>query len=62
LVEREGLDYLRATPDQTHTYLKPLDAAVRRGQAAASRMIEARDKDGLAPDFVIGPAGTGEGL
>jgi glycosyltransferase involved in cell wall biosynthesis len=52
----------RATPDQTHTYLKPLDAAVRRGQAAASRMIEARDKEGLAPDIVICPAGTGEGL
>ena len=52
----------RPTPDQTHTYLKPLDAAVRRGQAAASRMIEARDKEGLAPDIVICPAGTGEAL
>lgn len=52
----------RATPDQTHTYLKPMDAAVRRGQAAASRMIEARDKEGLAPDIVICPAGSGEGL
>jgi glycosyltransferase involved in cell wall biosynthesis len=61
---RQHLHYAppRATPDQTHTYLKPLDAAVRRGQAAASRMIEARDKDGLAPDIVICPAGTGEGL
>ena len=61
---RQHLHYAppRATPDQTHTYLKPLDAAVRRGQAAASRMIEARDKEGLAPDIVICPAGTGEGL
>lgn len=52
----------RPTPDQTHTYLKPLDAAVRRGQAVASRLIEARDKDGLAPDIVICPAGSGEAL
>lgn len=52
----------RATPDQTHTYVKPLDAAVRRGQAAASRMIEARDKEGLAPDIVLCPAGSGEAL
>ena len=52
----------RATPDQTHTYLKPIDAAVRRGQAVASRLIEARDKEGLAPDIVICEAGSGEGL
>ncbi|MCZ8150296.1 MAG: glycosyltransferase, partial [Roseomonas sp.] len=61
---RQHLHYAppRPTPDQTHTYLKPLDAAVRRGQAAASRMIEARDKEGLAPDIVICPAASGEGL
>ena len=52
----------RATPDQTHTYLKPMDAAVRRGQAVATRLIEARDKEGLAPDIVICPAGSGEAL
>ena len=52
----------RATPDQTHTYLKPMDAAVRRGQAVASRLIEARDKEGFAPDIVICPASSGEAL
>lgn len=52
----------RATPDQTHIYLKPMDAAVRRGQAVASRLIEARDKARLAPDIVICPAGSGEAL
>ena len=61
---RQHLHYgqARPTPDATHIYLKPLDEAVRHGQAAASRIIQARDKEGLDPDIVISHAGWGDGL
>ena len=35
---------------------------MRRGQVAASRMIQARDKEGLAPDIVVSHAGWGDGI
>jgi glycosyltransferase involved in cell wall biosynthesis len=50
------------TPDGTHRHLRPLDAAVRRAEAAAARLTEARDKEGLRPDIILCHAGWGEAL
>lgn len=51
-----------ATPGGTHRHLRPLDEAVRRGEAAAARLMEARDKDALRPDIILCHAGWGEAL
>jgi glycosyltransferase involved in cell wall biosynthesis len=46
---------------QTHRYLRPLEAATRRGQAVA-RAALALKAEGFAPDLICCHAGWGEGL
>lgn len=45
-----------------HPFLRPFDEAVRRAHAAAGRLAEARDKEGLRPDVILCHAGWGEAL
>lgn len=46
---------------QTHPYIQPLEAAVRRGQAAARALLEIKGK-GFVPDVISLHPGWGEGL
>lgn len=52
----------RGAGEQTHHYLKPLEEAVRRGQAVAKRLLEAKEKQGLSPDLIVCHGGWGEAL
>ncbi len=62
-----GVQYIAyGTPkgagEQTHRYLRSLEASVRRGQLLANRLVQARDKEGLDPDVIVCHPGWGEGL
>lgn len=48
--------------EQTHRYIRPYEAAIRRGQHIANRLVQLRDKEGLRPDVIICHPGWGEGL
>lgn len=52
----------RGAGDQTHRYIRPLEASIRRGQLLANRLVQLRDKDGLKPDIIVCHPGWGEGL
>jgi hypothetical protein len=47
--------------EKTHRYLRPVEAAVRRGQAVARALITLKQK-GFVPDIVCCHPGWGEGL
>jgi glycosyltransferase involved in cell wall biosynthesis len=46
----------------THRYLRPFEAATRRGQHVANRLVGLRDKEGLTPDIIVCHPGWGDGL
>lgn len=48
--------------EATHRYLRPFEAATRRGQHIANRLVQLRDKEGLSPDLVVCHPGWGDGL
>ncbi|PWS35259.1 glycosyl transferase family 1 [Falsiroseomonas bella] len=52
----------RGAGEHTHRYIRPLEAAVRRGQHLANRLVQLRDKDGFRPDVIVCHPGWGEGL
>ncbi len=61
-----GVQYLRYKPPQgagqeTHRYIKPLEAAVRRGQETARAALALRAR-GFSPDIICCHPGWGEGL
>lgn len=51
----------RPASEQTHPYLQPLETAIRRGQAVAQRLVQAKG-DGVRPDLVVCHGGWGEAL
>ncbi len=62
-----GVHYLpygqpRAAGEQTHRYLRPFEAATRRGQHLANHLVKLRDQQGVRPDIIICHPGWGEGL
>lgn len=62
-----GVQYIaygtpRGAGEQTHRYIRSLEAAVRRGQLIANRLVQARDREGLDPDVICCHPGWGEGL
>jgi glycosyltransferase involved in cell wall biosynthesis len=52
----------RGAGEQTHRYIRPLEAALRRGQLLANKLVQLRDQEGLRPDIVVCHPGWGEGL
>lgn len=61
-----GLQHLRYPPpegagEKTHRYLRPVEAAVRRGQAVARALIGLKQR-GFVPDIICCHPGWGEGL
>ncbi|MGG5809983.1 glycosyltransferase family 4 protein [Falsiroseomonas sp. CW058] len=52
----------RGAGEQTHRYLRPFEAATRRGQHIANRLVQLRDKEGLNPDIIVCHPGWGDGL
>jgi len=61
-----GVNYIAyGTPkgagETTHRYLRPFEAATRRGQHIANRLVQLRDK-GLKPDIIVCHPGWGDGL
>jgi glycosyltransferase involved in cell wall biosynthesis len=52
----------RGAGEQTHRYIRPLEAGLRRGQLLANKLVQLRDKGGLQPDIVVCHPGWGEGL
>jgi glycosyltransferase involved in cell wall biosynthesis len=61
-----GVNYVaygapKGAGEATHRYLRPLEAATRRGQHLANRLVQLRDK-GLKPDIIVCHPGWGEGL
>jgi glycosyltransferase involved in cell wall biosynthesis len=52
----------RGAGEQTHRYIRSLEAAIRRGQLLANRLVQMRDKEGLKPDIVVCHPGWGEGM
>ncbi|MGK7861971.1 glycosyltransferase family 4 protein [Falsiroseomonas sp. E2-1-a4] len=46
---------------QTHRYLRSLEAATRRGQHLANKLVQLREQ-GLRPDIIVCHPGWGEGL
>ncbi len=61
-----GVQYLaygapRGAGEQTHRYLRTLEASVRRGQHVANRLVKLRDS-GFSPDIIVCHPGWGEGL
>ena len=61
-----GVQHLRYAPpegagEKTHRYLRPVEAAVRRGQAVARALVTLKQK-GFVPDIVCCHPGWGEGL
>lgn len=62
-----GVNYVhygtpRGAGEQTHRYIRPLEAAIRRGQLLANRLVQLRDQEGLQPDVIVCHPGWGEGL
>ena len=51
----------RPASEQTHHYVQPLEQAVRRGQAVAKRLAQAKD-GGFRPDLIVCHGGWGEAL
>src|SRR5262245_15036967 len=47
--------------EATHHYIKPLESAVRRGQAVVKACLELK-KRGIAPDVIYAHPGWGEAL
>ena len=61
-----GVNYIsygapKGAGEATHRYLRPFEAATRRGQHLANKLVQLRDK-GLKPDIIICHPGWGEGL
>ncbi|MDO9501196.1 MAG: glycosyltransferase family 4 protein [Falsiroseomonas sp.] len=61
-----GVQYIaygapKGAGEQTHRYLRPLEAATRRGQHLANKLVQLRDQ-GLRPDIIVCHPGWGEGL
>jgi glycosyltransferase involved in cell wall biosynthesis len=61
-----GPEYLRypapeAAGEKTHRYLRPVEAAVRRGQAVARALVALKQR-GFVPDIICCHPGWGEGL
>jgi glycosyltransferase involved in cell wall biosynthesis len=52
----------RGAGEQTHRYIRSLEASLRRGQLLANKLVQMRDKEGLRPDVIICHPGWGEGL
>jgi glycosyltransferase involved in cell wall biosynthesis len=52
----------RGAGDQTHRYIRSLEASLRRGQLLANKLVQLRDKEGLHPDVIVCHPGWGEGL
>lgn len=48
--------------EQTHRYIRSLEASVRRGQMIANRLVQMRDQEGFRPDIVVCHPGWGDGL
>jgi glycosyltransferase involved in cell wall biosynthesis len=48
--------------EQTHRYIRSLEASIRRGQLLANKLVQMRDKEGLRPDIIVCHPGWGEGL
>ncbi len=62
-----GVQYIaygtpRGAGEQTHRYIRSLEACIRRGQLLANRLVQARDQEGLDPDVIVCHPGWGEGL
>jgi glycosyltransferase involved in cell wall biosynthesis len=65
--EAPGVRYVaygapKGAGEATHRYLRPFEAATRRGQHIANRLVALRDREGLRPDIVVCHPGWGEGL
>lgn len=65
--EAPGIRYVaygapKGAGEGTHRYLRPFEAATRRGQHLANRLVALRDREGLQPDIVVCHPGWGEGL
>lgn len=61
-----GVEHVRYAPPQgagekTHRYLRPIEGAVRRGQAAAQACVGLRNR-GFRPDIICCHPGWGEGM
>jgi glycosyltransferase involved in cell wall biosynthesis len=52
----------RGAGEQTHRYIRSLEAAIRRGQLLANRLVQMRDQEGLKPDVIVCHPGWGEGM
>jgi glycosyltransferase involved in cell wall biosynthesis len=52
----------RPAGEHTHRYIRSLEAALRRGQLLANRLVQLRDREGFRPDLIICHPGWGEGL
>ena len=52
----------KAAGEATHRYLRPFEAATRRGQHLANRLVQLRDKESFSPDVIVCHPGWGEGL
>jgi glycosyltransferase involved in cell wall biosynthesis len=52
----------RGPGEHTHRYLRPFEAATRRGQHIANKLVQLRDKEGLNPDVIVCHPGWGDGL
>jgi glycosyltransferase involved in cell wall biosynthesis len=62
-----GVNYIaygapRGAGEQTHRYIRSLEASIRRGQLLANRLVQLRDKEGISPDVIVCHPGWGEGL
>jgi glycosyltransferase involved in cell wall biosynthesis len=52
----------RGAGEQTHRYIRSLEACIRRGQHLANALVNLRDKEELRPDVIVCHPGWGEGL